>query len=231
MEDLTGKTICRQIRRTYSGYLLTAVLAAALFGFCAWYCDGALGRQDILTVIMAGLMGIALLLAAFVLCKMAFARHNRIFRSYGGADALAEIIRAGARNPYFRTLPDRKWGLLITERFIVSERNLLSYLELADVRVMQYYEIPDEVQPMSGGAGSLTEAAVTWIFGKFLQKQYVDYRKRHPYPETACTWLLYLWDADGRRHSYQVAPADTDGITAALRALVSDIQMKPMTKR
>lgn len=231
MEEITGRMIYRNIRKSYSAFLICAVLMTAVFGTVMWFCVRGLGWLDTCSFTMTLLTAGSLGFMGFSLYKFATVRRHRIFLRYGDPDTLAEMIRAGARNPYFHTLPDRKWGLLITERFIVSEHDLQNYLELADVRVMQFYEIPDEVRPAPDASGSIIEAVLTWLFGRFLQRKYADYRKRHPLPENACTWLLYLWDADGQRYSYQVAPADRDSITAALRELVPDIRMKPMTKQ
>lgn len=138
MEDVTGRTICRNIRNTYGGYLIAVLLLAAMFGYCTWLSLETFGLTDTVTVVMAVLTAAPLVCAVILLCKIAAVRQHRVFQRYGDADTLAANIRAGTRNPRFLTAPDRKFRLLITEQFLVSDADFRYYLELADVRAMHF---------------------------------------------------------------------------------------------
>lgn len=217
MDEVTGKMICRQMRLRYAGYLAVAAAAGALTVFGAVLTGSAVGWLDTATLFYLLILTGLAVWAAFLIADMVRVRQHRVFQRYGTPEQLAENITAGLRDPSFREREGEDFGVLMTERFLVSSRNYGAYLELQDISAVQRIVRRDDKSEFVD-AGSLPVSIGLSIFLT---------QTRIPTEEKYLTDQLCIWDAEGKKHRYRINRTEAESVLWLLRELVPDIEMKP----
>ncbi|MBQ8922661.1 MAG: hypothetical protein IJ060_10985 [Oscillospiraceae bacterium] len=209
---ITGQDIRRQFTGNYGMGLFCSLLGLAVLGFGVWFCGTNMGFGNLLTIILIVLAGLCTLLCLWMLFKMASAGSHRVFRKYGSPEILAEYINSGADDAYFLTLgqANAPFGLMITDRFIVSAFSYADYLELKDIRTLQPTFLPDVHTVYIGRTpGAMLGAAVANAAAE-------HYRRTHAVNPNLRYDYIVIRDADNVRHQYAVQRQDMEAVINTL---------------
>ena len=208
MIHVTGQDIRKQLSGSYGMGLFCALLGLAILGFGAWFCGTNMGWSNLLAVILLILCGGCVLLALWMILKMTSAGSHRVFKKYGSPEFIAEYINSGAQNPLYLSSsvqPNLPFGLLITEKFIVSALEYADYLELKDIRTVTPTFIPDrQVRYIGVTPGAMLDAAIVNAANDRIRARQVQPGDRFDY--------LVIRDADNVRHQYAVRRSDMEEV-------------------
>jgi len=156
---------------------------------------------------------IIFLIMIFKIIKL---KNHRIFRRYGSAELIAELINQGMKNPRCmirnRTNP---FIFIITDKFIVSTDIFMNYLELNDARYAQCAVTP-EIQPIVLTGNPIVSAAATagvnYASKKLSNSPTFDY--------------LFIWDDEDVKHQYCIRRDEMAHVMQVLTEVAPHIEIK-----
>ena len=224
MIHVTGQDIRKQLTGSYGMGLFCALLGLGILGFGAWFCGSNMGWDNILTIILLVLSGGCVLLSLWMIVKMASAGSHRTFRKYGAPEFIAEYINSGAENALFLSgpvKPELPFGLMITEKFMVSALEYAHYLELKDIRTLQPTFLPDTQTVYIGRTpGAMLGAALVNAANQ-------HYRDTHMPPPNERYDYIVIRDADNVRHQYAVQRQHMEHVINLLLQYAPQMQILP----
>ena len=221
--EITEKTFYKQLAGNAAGAITATVIGGAIVGFGAVFCGTQLGWDNILSIILLAVLGLCGLLLLFFIVKAARMKNHRVFRVYGSAAYLAEKINKGIKDPCYLSrsfIGNAPFATLITDEFIVSGVELVSYMELNDlrkvhvgvIRMTHTYYIGDPLMT----AGSV---AANRIGDRYLESKGINSQTKFDY--------LIFEDQNGKEHRYGVQHQDMENVLGILQQIAPHIQFVP----
>ncbi|MBR4554729.1 MAG: hypothetical protein IKO27_03950 [Ruminococcus sp.] len=220
---VTEKTFYKQLAGSSAGAIAATCIGGAIVGFCAVFCGTQLGWSSMLTIILLAVLGLCGVLLLWFIIKAIRMKKHRVFGIYGNAGLLAARINKGMEDPvYFaRSInSNAPFATLITDEFIVSGVELVSFMELNDLvtvhtgefRPVHTYYVGDSLMT----AGSV---AANRIGDRYLESKGINSQTKFD--------LLIFEDRNGRQHSYGVHHQDMENVLGMLQQIAPHIQFKP----
>ena len=220
---ITEKMVLKGMRGTYSGWLVGAAVTEVIAIFCAVFCGVQLGWTNLLSLILLAVAAALAVCIIVLTVKMEAVRKHRIFQRYGSAETVADNINEGLRDPRYLLMFGQPFGVLITDRFMVSGF-LENYLELQDIRTVQpviHREQKTVVLSMNPIVAVASTAAINYMQDRVRQASGVTEDNRLA--------TLVVHDIDGRRTEYSVRQVDLDAVIGFLREQNAQISVKPVS--
>ncbi|MBR6044012.1 MAG: hypothetical protein IKP47_00105 [Ruminococcus sp.] len=219
---VTEKTFYKQLAGSTAGAITAVCVAGGIVGFCAVFCGTQLGWDSVLTMILLVLLGLCGALLIWFIVKLIRMKNHRVFSIYGDARELAEKINKGMQDPvYFARGFDSSapFATLITDEFIVSGLELVSYMELNDlvtvhtgeIRHVNIYRVGDPIMTV----GSV---AANRIGDRYLESKGVNSQTKFD--------MLIFEDRNGKQHTYGVQHQDMENVLVKLQQIAPHIQFK-----
>ena len=220
---ITEKTFYKQLAGSSAGAITATCIGGAIVGFCAVFCGTQLGWSSVLTIVLLAVLGSCGALLLWFIIKAIRMKKHRVFGIYGDAGQLAAKINKGMEAPvYFARGFDSSapFATLITDEFIVSGSELVSYMELNDLTTVHTgefghvhtYYIGDPLMT----AGSV---AVNRIGDRYLESKGIN-------DQTKFDQLIFE-DRKGKEHRYGVHHQDMERVLGILQQIAPHIQFKP----
>ncbi|NLT08682.1 MAG: hypothetical protein GXY08_04185 [Ruminococcus sp.] len=222
METITEKTFYSQLSGSAAGAITATLIGAAIVGGSAFFCGTQLGWTNLLSVILLVLTALCIALLIWFIIKAVRVKHHPVFQRYGNAAILAMKINNGMRNPRYLAKPlmgNAPFATLLTDEFIVSGTELVSYMELKDLCSVkagafgQYHRIVVGDPLLT--AGSL---AANKMGDKYLESKGINSQTQFD--------LLIMKDNAGKQHNYSVQHKDMENVLATLRQIAPHIRFE-----
>ncbi|MBR6100883.1 MAG: hypothetical protein IKP95_00475 [Ruminococcus sp.] len=221
--EITEKTFYKQLAGSTAGAVTATLILGAIIGFSAVFCGTQMGWGNLLSIILLVLLGLCGLLLIWFIIKAVRMKNHRVFRIYGSAAQLAAKINEGMKNPcYFARsfIGSAPFATLMTDEFIVSGVELVSYMELNDFRkvhtgqfnTVHTYYVGDPLM----AAGSV---AANRIGDRYLESKGINSQTKFD--------LLIFEDVNGKEHSYGVQHQDMERVLGILEQIAPHIQFVP----
>ena len=220
---ITEKDFYRQLAGSAAGAITATVISGAILGGCAAFCGTQMGWKDKITMIFLAATGVCVLLLLYFIIKAATKKSHPVFKRYGNAAMLAARINDGLRNPVYLAqahIGNSPFATLMTDTFIVSGVELVSFMELKDfVRVhaaafqtSHRYVVGDPL--LTAGSIAANRISDNYLASKGINSQ------------TKFDMLIFDGN-DGKQHEYGVQHQDMERVLTALSQIAPHIQFVP----
>lgn len=220
---ITEKTFYKQLSGSAAGAITAVCIGSAIVGFCAGFCGTQLGWDNLLTIILLALLGLCGLLLIWFIFKIVRMKSHRVFKRYGSAAQLAARINEGLKDPrYFARgfFDNAPFATLLTDDFIVSGIELVSYMELKDLRRVHAGAFATIHTIVVGDpiltAGSL---AANRIGDRYMESKGINSQTQFD--------MLIFEDTEGKEHRYGVHHKDMEEVLITLSQIAPHIQFVP----
>ncbi len=221
--QISEKTFYKQLAGSTAGAITATVIFGVIVGFSAWFCGTQLGWKNILSIILLVALGLCVLLLLYFIIKAARMKKHRVFKTYGSAELLAAKINKGLQDPLYFAKgfdPNVPFTTLITNEFIVTGLELVSYMELKDFRTVHTGAIRRTHTYVVGDplltAGSV---AANRISDRYLESKGINEQTQFDY--------LIFEDAKGKEHRYGVHHRDMESVLELLEQAAPHIRFVP----
>lgn len=225
---ITEKSFYKQLTGSYAGAITATVIGGVIAGFCAVFCGTQLGWTHLFSIISLVVTAFCVFLLILFIAKTAGMKKHPVFRRYGSAAALAMKINDGLQHPrYFAkgfsgNMDD--FATLMTNDFIVSGGELVSYMELKDIVSAQPAVISETRTVVVGNpvmaAGSL---AANYATDKLMESKGINSQTKFD--------LIIMKDSDGKQHNYSIRHMDMEAYLKLLSEVAPHIQISYDVKR
>ena len=220
---ITEKTFYKQLAGSSAGAITATCIGGGIVAFCAVFCGTQLGWDSMLTIILLAVLGLCGVLLLWFIIKAIRMKKHRVFSIYGDARELAYKINKGMDDPvYFAGgfNSNAPFATLITEEFIVSGVELVSYMELNDlvsvrageIRTTHRYYVGDPL--MTVGSVAANRAG-----DRYLESKGINSQTRFDY--------LTFKDRNGKEHQYGVQHQDMEAVLGRLQQIAPHIRFEP----
>lgn len=227
MTEISAKTFYKQLTGDYAGGMTAVTIATGIVGFCAIFCGTQLGWTHLFTIIGLIALAFCIGLLIFFIVKTVRMKQHPVFRRYGSAPILAEKIIDGMQHPrYFVSSSDPSvpFSTLMTNEFIVSGLELVSYTELKDIRSVQPAYLP-ETRTRFVNASSPAALAGS-LAANYAADRYIESKNRNANSSASFDYLI-MEDTNGKKHRYGVRRMDMEAMLNLLREIAPHIQIIP----
>lgn len=221
--EVTEKTFYKQLAGSSAGAIVSVCIGGAVVGFCAVFCGTQLGWKNILTVVFLSALVLCAFLLIFFIVKAARMKQHRVFKRYGSAAMLAAKINEGLKDPrYFAKgfFDNAPFVTLLTDTFIVSGLELVSYMELKDLQKVHAGAFATRHTVVVGDplltAGSI---AANCIGDRYLESKGINSQTQFD--------MLIFEDASGKEHRYSVHHQDMEAVIDTLEQIAPHIRFVP----
>ena len=220
---ITEKTFYKQLAGSSAGAITAVCIAAGIVGFCAVFCGTQLGWSSLLTVILLVVLGLCGVLLLWFIIKAIRMKKHRVFSIYGDARQLAAKINKGMQDPVYFAKGfggSAPFATLITDEFIVSGSELVSYMELNDLTAVHTGEFgPAHVYYIGDPLMTAGSVAANRIGDRYLESKGVNSQTKFD--------LLIFEDRNGKEHRYGVHHQDMESVLGMLQKVAPHIQFRP----
>ena len=220
---ITEKDFYRQLAGSAAGAITATVISGAILGGCAAFCGTQMGWGDKITIVFLAATGVCVLLLLYFIIKAASKKNHPVFRRYGSASVLAARINDGLQRPVYLAhafIGNSPFATLMTEQFIVSGVELVSFMELKDFVCVHAAAFRTRHTIVVGDplltAGSL---AANRIGDNYLASKGINAQTKFD--------MLIFDDREGRQHQYGVQHQDMENVLNALAQIAPHIQFVP----
>ncbi|MBQ6180917.1 MAG: hypothetical protein IJK31_04435 [Ruminococcus sp.] len=222
METITEKTFYSQLSGSAAGAVTATLIGTAIVGGSAFFCGSQLGWTNLLSVMLLILTILCVMLLLWFIIKAARVKKHPVFQRYGNAAILALKINNGMRSPrYFAKslMGNAPFATLLTDEFIVSGAELVSYMELKDLRSVKtgafgrYHRIT-----VGDPLLTATSVAANKIGDRYLESKGVNSQTKFD--------MLIMKDDQGKEHTYSVQHKDMENVLNTLRQIAPHIRFE-----
>ncbi|MBR6873288.1 MAG: hypothetical protein IKN17_07270 [Ruminococcus sp.] len=220
---ITEKTFYKQLAGSAAGAITATCIVGGIVGFCAVFCGTQLGWDSILTIILLVVLGLCGALLLWFIIKTIRMKHHRVFSIYGNARELAAKINRGMLDPVYFARgfnANAPFTTLITEEFIVSGLELVSYMELNDLTTVHTGEFrPRHTIYVGNPVMTVGSVAANRIGDRYLESKGINDQTKFD--------ILIFEDRNGKQHQYGVQHQDMENVLGMLQQIAPHIQFKP----
>jgi len=222
METITEETIYKQLSGSAAGAIAAVLIGGVIVGGCAVFCGTQLGWTNLLTVILLVLLALCAALLVYFIIKAVRVKNHPVFQRYGNAAILAQKINNGMKDPIYLARAfggNSPFATLMTKDFIVSGTELVSFMELKDLRSVQagsfgqYHRIAVGDPLLTAGS-----VAANKIGDRYLESKGINSQTQFD--------MLIMKDNNGKQHNYSVQHKDMEYVLGMLQKVAPHIRFE-----